>query len=36
VLRAFGGDDKEHEITISNPAKEKWISLDFALSSFAD
>jgi hypothetical protein len=24
----------EHEITISNPAKEKWISLDLPLSSF--
>jgi hypothetical protein len=29
-----GGDDKEHEITISNPAQEKWISLDLPLSSF--
>jgi hypothetical protein len=24
----------KHEITISNPAKEKWISLDLPLSSF--
>ncbi|MDG2433813.1 hypothetical protein [Flavobacterium sp.] len=29
-----GGDDKEHEITISNPDKEKWVSLDLPLSSF--
>ena len=29
-----GGDDKEHEITISNPEKEKWVSLDLPLSSF--
>lgn len=29
-----GGDDKEHEITISNPAKEKWVSLDIPLSDF--
>lgn len=29
-----GGDDKEHEITISNPAKEKWVSLDIPLSNF--
>nr|WP_314895511.1 hypothetical protein [uncultured Flavobacterium sp.] len=29
-----GGDDKEHEITISNPAKETWVSLDIPLSSF--
>lgn len=29
-----GGDDKEHEITISNPEKEKWVSLDIPLSNF--
>ena len=29
-----GGDDKEHEITIANPAKEKWVSLDIPLSNF--
>ena len=29
-----GGDDKEHEITIANPEKEKWVSLDLALSDF--
>ena len=29
-----GGDDVEHEITISNPAKEAWVSLDLPLSSF--
>ena len=29
-----GGDDKEHEITISNPEKEEWVSLDIPLSSF--
>ena len=29
-----GGDDKEHEITISNPEKEKWVSLDLPLSTF--
>jgi hypothetical protein len=29
-----GGDDKEHEITISNPEKEKWVSLDIPLSDF--
>ncbi|MFV8352101.1 hypothetical protein [Flavobacterium sp. XS2P14] len=29
-----GGDDKEHEITIANPAKEKWVSLDIPLSDF--
>jgi hypothetical protein len=31
---SFGGDDVEHEITISNPEKEKWVSLDLPLSSF--
>ncbi|WP_426064781.1 PKD domain-containing protein [Flavobacterium sp. DSP2-3-1] len=30
-----GGDDKEHEITIANPVKEKWVSLDLPLSDFA-
>jgi hypothetical protein len=31
----YGGDDDvEHEITISNPEKEKWVSLDLPLSSF--
>ncbi|MGL5113662.1 MAG: Ig-like domain-containing protein, partial [Flavobacterium sp.] len=29
-----GGDDKEHEITIDAPAKDSWVSLDIALSSF--
>ncbi|SHG15768.1 hypothetical protein SAMN05444396_105121 [Flavobacterium segetis] len=29
-----GGDDKEHEIKISNPEKEKWVSLDMPLSDF--
>jgi hypothetical protein len=29
-----GGDDKEHEITITNPAKETWVSLDIPLSNF--
>lgn len=29
-----GGDDKEHEITILNPEKEKWVSLDIPLSDF--
>ena len=29
-----GGDDKEDEITIFNPEKEKWVSLDLPLSSF--
>lgn len=29
-----GGDDVEHEITISNPAQESWISLDIPLSDF--
>lgn len=29
-----GGDDKEHEITISNPKQEEWVSLDLPLSSF--
>lgn len=29
-----GGDDKEHEITILNPEKEKWVSLDIPLSHF--
>jgi hypothetical protein len=29
-----GGDDKEHEITIPNPAKETWVSLDIPLSDF--
>jgi hypothetical protein len=29
-----GGDDVEHEITISNPAKETWVSLDLPLSDF--
>ena len=29
-----GGDDVEHEITISTPAQETWVSLDLPLSSF--
>lgn len=33
--RVFGGgDDREHEITIPNPEREKWVSLDIPLSSF--
>ena len=29
-----GGDDREHEITIANPRKEQWVSLDLPLSDF--
>jgi hypothetical protein len=29
-----GGDDKEHEITISSPAQNTWVSLDIPLSAF--
>ncbi len=29
-----GGDDREHEITISNPKREQWVSLDLPLSDF--
>ncbi len=29
-----GGDDKEHEITIANPKKEEWVSLNLPLSDF--
>jgi hypothetical protein len=29
-----GGDDREHEITIANPKKEEWVSLDIPLSDF--
>ena len=29
-----GGDDKEHEIVISNPAQEEWVSIDLPLSAF--
>ncbi len=29
-----GGDDKEHEITIANPEKNKWISLKIPLADF--
>ena len=29
-----GGDDVEHEITVSNPAQESWISLNIPLSDF--
>lgn len=29
-----GGDDVEHEIVISNPAQEAWVSLDIPLSDF--
>src|SRR5690606_12691178 len=29
-----GGDDVEHQITIENPALEKWVSLDIPLSDF--
>lgn len=29
-----GGDDKEHEIIIANPAKEQWVSIDIPLSQF--
>lgn len=28
------GDDKEHEITVSSPAKDTWVSLDIPLSDF--
>ncbi len=31
-----GGDDSEHEITISNPNLEEWISLDIPLSEFTN
>nr|WP_315149798.1 hypothetical protein [uncultured Flavobacterium sp.] len=30
-----GGDDKEHEVTFSSPAKNTWVSLDIPLSDFA-
>lgn len=30
-----GGDDVEHQIDISGPAQEEWVSLDIPLSSFA-
>jgi len=29
-----GGDDVEHEIIISNPAQEQWVSINIPLSSF--
>ncbi len=29
-----GGDDVEHEITISNPTNDEWVSLDIPLSDF--
>jgi len=29
-----GGDDVEHEITVSNPARESWVGIDIPLSSF--
>jgi hypothetical protein len=29
-----GGDDVEHEITVSSPAQGQWVSLDIPLSSF--
>ncbi|UJH90601.1 carbohydrate binding domain-containing protein [Antarcticibacterium sp. 1MA-6-2] len=29
-----GGDDVEHEITIANPQRNSWVSLDLALSDF--
>ena len=29
-----GGDDKEHEVTISNPARESWVGIDIPLSDF--
>jgi hypothetical protein len=29
-----GGDDKEHEITVTSPAKDTWVSLDIPLSNF--
>lgn len=29
-----GGDDVEHEITITSPAQESWVSLDIPLSDF--
>lgn len=28
------GDDKEHEITVTSPAKDTWVSLDIPLSDF--
>jgi hypothetical protein len=31
-----GGDDKEHEIVINNPAQEEWVSLDIPLSLFTN
>lgn len=31
-----GGDDKEHEITISNPAQEQWVGIDIPLSDFTN
>lgn len=30
-----GGDDVEHEITIANPQRNSWVSLDIPLSDFA-
>jgi len=29
-----GGDDKEHEVTVANPAQETWVSIDIPLSDF--
>ena len=29
-----GGDDKEHEVTFTSPAKDTWVSLDIPLSDF--
>lgn len=31
-----GGDDKEHEITIANPAQEEWVGIDIPLSDFTN
>lgn len=31
-----GGDDTEHEISISNPAQGQWVSLDIPLSDFVN
>jgi hypothetical protein len=31
-----GGDDKEHEVTFTSPAKDTWVSLDIPLSDFVN
>jgi hypothetical protein len=30
-----GGDDKEHQVDINNPAKGQWVALDIPISSFS-